>query len=223
MRTISVTVGPLVTAANNNIAVSQTQTVAGALILNGTLGTGTTLVLTGVATLDTPRRIIIHDSGADTGVTWTVIGTNWAGNTITEALTGTSGSNVTSVLDYATVTSIASNVAAAGAVYVGTTTTACSPWVRFDEWAPAPISAQFTVTGTINYTLQTSFDDPNDLVNAVAPASMDWDSTISPVVGASASTSAAFAISPVWARILLNSGSGSVKGAFAQFSQVPSV
>ena len=82
MRPISVSVGPLVTAANNNIAASQTQTVAGKLILNGTLGTGTSLTATGIATLDTPRNIIIHDAGADTGVTWTVTG-NWSGCVLT--------------------------------------------------------------------------------------------------------------------------------------------
>lgn len=214
MRAITTTVGPLAAAAASSIALSQSLSAAGPLILNGTLASG------GVATLDKPRRITITSAGNDTGSTWTVVGTNWAGNIITETIAG-SNILVTSVLDYLTVTSISLSAASASTVTAGTSGTADSPWVRFDEWADAAAALQFTVTGTVNYTFQYTWDDPNDPVNSVAPASMTWDSSISPVVGATASTSAALSVSPLWGRILLNSGTGSVKGVFTQYLQVP--
>lgn len=215
MRTISVTVGPIIAANASNIA--QTQSIAaagGKLTLNGTLASG------GVATIANPSRITITSAGDDTGKTWTVAGTNWAGNVIGETIAG-SNVLVASVLTYATVTAISLSAASASTVTAGTSAVASSPWVRFDEWAEPNIGAQFTVTGTVNYTLQTSFDDPNDLINTITPAAMNWDSTLSTVVGATASTSAYLAVAPLWARILLNSGSGSVKGNFTQYFQVP--
>ena len=46
--------------------------------------------------------------------------------------------------------------------------------VRFDDWAPGTVSLQVKVTGTVNYTVQTSMDDPNSPTNPVALASMTW-------------------------------------------------
>jgi len=213
MRAISVSVGPLASAANNNIATSQTLAAAGALNLNGTLASG------GVATLDTPRRILIHSTGNDTSLTWTIVGTNWAGNAISETIAGANNGDAAPVLDYLTVTSITGNKAAAANVYVGTTTIAASPWVRFDEWAMPAAGAQFQVTGTANFTFQASNDDPNSLINSVSPYSMVWDSSISPAVGVTANMTITMPSAPLWGRVLLNSGTGSVKGVFTQYYQ----
>ena len=46
--------------------------------------------------------------------------------------------------------------------------------VRFDDWAPGTVSLQVKVTGTVNYTVQTSMDDPNSPTNPVELASMTW-------------------------------------------------
>ena len=36
-----------------------------------------------------------------------------------------------------------------------------SQWVRFDEWAPgSTVTVQVDVSGTVNYTVQTTLDDP---------------------------------------------------------------
>jgi hypothetical protein len=97
-----------------------------------------------------------------------------------------------------------------------------SDLVRFDDWAPGPVSLQVNVTGTVNYTVQTSMDDPNSPTNPVALGSMTWlSSTDTNVVSQSASKSSTFAAAPIFARVLLNSGNGSVTATFLQLSNGP--
>ena len=97
-----------------------------------------------------------------------------------------------------------------------------SSLVRFDDFAPSNISIQCTVTGTVNYTVQSSLDDPNDPFNPVAVNSMTWvDSSDTNVVGATATKQSNFLFAPKFARIVLNSGSGSVVATFLQSSAVP--
>lgn len=211
MQPMVVSVGPLVTAAANNICLSQTPSGAGYLTINGALASG------GVATLDTPRRILLTTNGNETAKTFTVVGTNWAGNSITEVITGVTSSTATSVLDYKTVISIYVSAATAAAVTFGTTTTAASPWVRFNSWGIPQASIQVVVTGTINYTLQFTLDDPNSADNPVAPAAMTWTSSgDASLVGATGTVETYIPVVPVWARILLNSGTGSARATFVQ-------
>ena len=97
-----------------------------------------------------------------------------------------------------------------------------SSLVRFDDFAPSNISIQCTVTGTVNYTVQSSLDDPNDPFNPVAVGSMTWvDSSDTNVVGATATKQSNFLFAPKFARIKLASGSGSVVATFLQSSAVP--
>ena len=97
-----------------------------------------------------------------------------------------------------------------------------SSLVRFDDFAPSNISIQCTVTGTVNYTVQSSLDDPNDPFNPVAVNSMTWvDSSDTNVVGATATKQSNFLFAPKFVRIKLNSGSGSVVATFLQSSAVP--
>ena len=94
--------------------------------------------------------------------------------------------------------------------------------VRFDDYAPSNISIQCTVTGTVNYTVQTTLDDPNRPTNPVPEASMTWvDSSDTAVVGATATKQSNFLFAPTFARIRLNSGNGSVAATFIQSSSVP--
>jgi len=217
MRPVTVSVGPLTASTSNNIALAQSLSAAGALTLNGSLASG------GVARIANPQRIGITSVGNDSARTWTVTGTNWSGAAISETFAGaTAGNTVNSVLSYASVSSISLDGATAGNVTVGTTGLGSSPWVRFDNWAHPTLAIQCVVTGTANYTFESSFDDPNDLVNAVAPASMAWDSTISPLVGASASAEATVDAAPLWGRISINSGTGSVRAVFTQYLNVAS-
>ena len=97
-----------------------------------------------------------------------------------------------------------------------------SSWVRFDDFAPSNISVQCTVTGTVNYTVQSTLDDPNDPFNPVAVGSVTFvDSSDTNVVGATATKQSNFLFAPKYARIKLSSGSGSVVATFLQSSAVP--
>jgi VCBS repeat-containing protein len=203
MRPIVVTVGPLAAASGNSIAQSQTPGAAGALTLNGSTVSG------GVAYLGAAQRVLVTSAGNDSAHTFTITGTNASNDTISEVLTGPNAATVTSVLDYLTVKSIVISAAAAGAITVGTGQTGASPWVRLDDWNAGQITLQCNVTGTVNYTAQTTNDDPNSPTNPVTPANMTWI----PGSFLTAQTTSASALIPsatAYVRVLLNSGSGSV-------------
>ena len=94
-----------------------------------------------------------------------------------------------------------------------------SDWVRFDDWAPGLVSIQCTVTGTCNYTVQQTLQDPGSPTNAVAYASVAWVShPDSALVAATTTAQGNYAYPPVYARVLLNSetGSGAVSAVFRQ-------
>ena len=216
MQPITVAAGPLAAASANAICLSQTPAAAGAMALNGAL------VVSGVAVMDNPRRVLITAAGNESAKTFTVTGTGANGNTVSEVITGPNAATAQSVLDYKTVTSITISAAAAGAITVGTSGVGGSRWVSFDAFAPSFISLQCNVTGTINYTVQTTLNDPYDPITPVAPASVVWvNSSDSAVVGATANQQSNFLFCPVYARILINSGTGSVATTFLQSSSVP--
>lgn len=99
---------------------------------------------------------------------------------------------------------------------------ATSNIVRTDDWAPSLISIQCNVTGTVNYTVQSSLDDPNDPTSPVALGSMTWvSSSDTAAVGATGTIQTNFNFAPKFIRILLNSGSGSVAATMLQSGSVP--
>jgi hypothetical protein len=181
------------------------------------------LVVSGVAVMDNPRRVLITAASSnESAKTFTITGIGANGNTVSEAVTGPSSGTAQSVLDYKTVTSITISAAAAGAITVGTSGVGGSKWVVFDAFAPSLISLQCNVTGTVNYTVQTTLNDPYDPITPVAPASVAWvNSSDTAVVGATATQQSNFMFAPVYARILINSGAGSVAATFLQSSSVP--
>ena len=182
--------------------------------LNGTLVNSA-----GVAVLDTPRRILITTT--DTTTTFTITGTSPTGSLLTESFLVVGGATY-SALDYATVTSITTNQQPTAALTIGTNGIASSAWVRLDEWANTQVTIQCDVTGNVNYTVQSSMDDPNSVYGtAVLPAAVDWIATNDlTVVGATTSEQSNFLFTPVFARILMNSGNGSVTAQFAQSNVV---
>lgn len=216
MQPITVTVGPIAAADTNGIAESQTTAGAANLVLNGAL------VTDGIAVLDKPRRVLITNGGNDAAVTFTVYGTTFGGALVSEVLQGTNGSSVASTVDFATVTRIAtSGATSASGVIAGTNGVAGSSWIRFDSWADAQTAIQCNSTGTVNYTVQVTMDDPNDPVSPVAINAVTWLNTNdSDAITAIGDVFTNFDWTPTFARILLNSGTGSVAGTFAQFNVV---
>jgi hypothetical protein len=98
-----------------------------------------------------------------------------------------------------------------------------SPPIRLDEWADPPLGVQVAVTGTANFTVQHSFDEgPDSLVNPIPVNQMFWDTSLIPAGGVAGSTGMSFsmATAPLWMRIVLNSGTGSVRMVLTQYNVV---
>jgi len=203
----SVTVGPLANASANNIALSQTPGAAGDLLINGALATS------GVATLDVPRRVLFTPAGAEATNTtiWTVYGTDWNGNSVSETVNGVNNpSTVATVYDYKTVTRVAVNKAQAGAVTVGTNGVASSRPIFLDTFAPAPTSIQVTVSGTVNYTVRQSLDNPNTITGGYTAVTWVNHPDTADLVAATTTAQGNYAYLPFVCGIVLNSGTGSV-------------
>jgi hypothetical protein len=203
--------------------------------LTGTGGVGTYLVSTSqtlssttiygnaVATLDTARKVLFTTVSDESAKTITIFGTNWAGDPINETVTGPNATTASTLLDYKTVTKIYVSAAFTGAVTVGTSGVAVSPWIRMSDFADAQSSIQVTVSGTANYTVQTSMDDPNSPTNPVSPSAMTWLSALDTnIVAQTTSKSGIFSITPAFVRVVLNSQTnpGFVTATITQFGSV---
>jgi hypothetical protein len=197
---------------NGTYIVNISQTVSSGTIYGGA-----------VATLDTPRRIQITTVGNESGKTFTITGTGAGNNLVqTEVINGPNAATVYTTLDFATVTSIEINAAAAGAITVGTNNIASSPWVRFDDYSLPQTAIQCTVSGTATYTVQQTLQDPNSPTNPVSAYQVAFINTSdSAAVNATASLQTSYQYSPAYAKITLTAGTGSVSAVFTQFGVVP--
>lgn len=213
MKPIVVTVGPLASASANNICLSQTPGAAGNLTLNGAL------VASGVAVLDTPRRVLFTFAGqeATNGTVMTITGTEWSGGVATETVSGVNAGTAQTVYDYATVTRISSNKATNGALTVGTNGVASSAPVNLDTWALPQISVQVVTSGTANSTVQQSLNDPQ----SVGYVNVTWiNHPDSALVGITGNVQGNYAYLPAVVRLLLNSGTGSATMTIIQAGSV---
>lgn len=178
-------------ASANNIALSQSPG-AGAITLNGAL------VVAGVAILDAPRRILFTSGTSDTGITFTVVGTNSSGNPLTETITG--GATVASTTqDFKTVTSITHSGSVAGTLTVGTSGVGSSSWLNIDGAAnPINVGMAVVVTGTINYSVEFTYDDPNALAAGVFPTPLTTAAVMPAALVAASANQSGLLITPVW-------------------------
>lgn len=149
----------LVAAVANGISASQSPG-AGAILLNGSL------VTAGIANLGaSQRRVIINSGGNDSGITFTVNGTNQAGFPISDTFTGGSTATVQSNLDFKTVTSITHTGSVASTVIIGTNGVGSSLWqiVNWNAYPPNIAVAVELVSGAVTFTVEHTYDDPNIL------------------------------------------------------------
>jgi hypothetical protein len=147
------------------------------------------------------RIIVIVDSDTDTksDVTFTITGTDSDGNAITDVVTGpASAATVASAKYFKTVSSVSVSAAQGGTEKVdigirGTTLAAASRSVPLDWRCPVAATVDVDVTGTLNFTVQQTFDDLLTSTNAsgnivwqdvTALASKTADTTASLTVGA---------------------------------------
>ena len=220
MRSILINCGPYTTPSATNIRTATSISAAGAVTLNGSLVSG------GVATLDQPRRVLFTSSGNDSGITFTVTGTDWNGAYATEVLTGANATTTYTVYDYKTVTSIVASGASAGNVSIGTNGIASSRPVFLDWYADSSTYIQTDTGGSsaITYTIQLSGDNPNDPATGsgnTGYTNSRWiNSGTAAIVNATSSQNANQAGIPTMIRCYIsNAGSNTSASVHVNFNQ----
>lgn len=143
----------LAAASANNIAQSQSPG-AGAITLNGST------VVSGVAILDAARRVIVTSGGNDTGITFTITGTDRYGRAQVETITGANAAAATTIKDFLTVSSVAHTGSVAGTVTVGTSAVGSTqPFIMDTIANPFSVGISCTISGTPTYSVELSNDD----------------------------------------------------------------
>jgi len=202
----------LAAASSNSIALSQSPGTA-SLTLNGAAVSG------GVATIDAAtaansavgRRVIITSGGNDSGINWTVVGTGPSGSAISDTFAGSNGGAAQSNLDFVTVSSITPSAAVATTAIAGTNGVGSSQWwpLNWDVTSVMNVGyAVEVVSGAVNFTIQHTYDDPNNLLGgSLFPLAFN-----SPVVAAATANADGIYTGPIAAiRVLINSGAGEIR------------
>lgn len=134
----------------------------------GTTVAGTAFTL-GTTVLDAQRRLLFNFSANESSNTFRVIGTNDAGFAIAETVSGVNASTTQSNLDFKTVSSITPVGTTAGTTSVGTNGSGSSLW-QIVNWHVTPANFSFAtilVSGTATWSIQYTYDDPNNLSSGV--------------------------------------------------------
>lgn len=207
----------LAAAVANGICTSQSGSAGVALSLNGSL------VSNGIAVIDAAsspnnvgglgRRVTISYTGTDTS--FLILGTNAGGNVISDIAVG-SGGTAQSNLDFVTVVAITPVGGGLTGVTAGTNGVGASPWwlVNWHGYSPVNVAmAVELVSGAINYTVQHTYDDMNNL-----PADLSYPTPFNDVVLSSQNGTLDGMIAlPVKAlRTIINSGTGAIRVRFIQ-------
>lgn len=140
----------------DGIATSQTPAGAGNLTLDGTLA------VSGIVTFTTAQHVTITCAGSDAARTFTVTGTDYLGNALTEAIAGSAGSVTVGAKNFKTVTSITVDAGTAGAVTAGVNGTAETPWIPLDPYKNPFNYSYHADIGTATFTIEGTLDRPED-------------------------------------------------------------
>lgn len=220
MRSVLIHCGPYTTPSATNIRTATSISAAGAVTLNGSLVSG------GVATLDQPRRVLFTSSGNDSGITFTVTGTDWNNTPTSEIVTGANATTTYTVYDFKTVTSVVASGASAGTVSIGTNAVASSRPVFLDAYADSSTYIQTDTGGSsaITYSIQLSGDNPNEAGQGTGNttyANVRWiNSGTAALVNSTTSVNANQAGIPTMIRCLItNAGSNTSASVHVNFNQ----
>jgi hypothetical protein len=112
------------TADTDGVCASQSPGSATNMTINGALSSG------GSVTFDEPRNVTIASAADDSGITFTVTGTDETATAATEVITGADTATATGTSFFATITQIATSGASAGAVTVGSGTSVSAVMFR---------------------------------------------------------------------------------------------
>jgi len=188
----------LAAGVNTSVAQDQQLAAAGDLTLDGTL------VVDGVAQLGSQRQVRLESAGDISATNFTITGTDDSGAIISETLAGPNATTIATELNFSTVTQIAADSAFATDVEIGTNNIGASQTVPLDQYlTPFNVSLAVIITGTVDVTVEYTFDD----IFGDFPGPHSW--TDHPdLTNVTADEDGTF-ISPVSAcRLLTNSGDG---------------
>ena len=169
---------------------------AGAIVINGSL------VTAGVAYIGAAQLITLVSGGNDTGITFTIAGTDSDGRTQTQDVTGASAGTATSTKYFKTVTGITHTGSVATTLTSGNTIDGVSNTIRPNLEVPfcqIGIGVDL-VSGTATYKVQHSYQD-----GTTAHPTVWFDNT----AGAKTADSEATYATPVATIRILNSASSS--------------
>lgn len=196
------------------VAGGAADTDAFALAQNTTAGTALTLTAaaTGATLLATPREVTLTSAANFSAVTFTVVGVDRWGNTITEDITGPNNNTVAGRKVYRSITSITPNGSVASNVEAGYPQRVCSPWVLIPFLAggrdnvPTGIVASEIVSGSPDLSVEVTDDDFWNVSGEGAYVQSSTDTT----------PPAATDVRGVGARAVNTAASGTIKARFVR-------
>lgn len=205
------------TASTTAICSAQTTAGAGALTIDGSL-LDTASLTQGVrrawlspTNYSFQRTVSLTSAGNASGVTFTIVGQDCYGRTVSESIAGPNTTTVYTTNFFALVTSVTVGGALAQATSIGTGTTGSSLPFRTNYFnAPTGMALYGEATATISWTVQ---DTPDD-IEALMAVSTNAQSVITwinhPTLAAQTGTASSnYAFPARWVRVLINSSSGS--------------
>lgn len=166
------------------------------------------------------RRVLLTSTSGSETMQVTLTGTNGSGSVVSETITF-SGSSTTLVsnLDYVTVSQVLPVTNSVGNISVGTNATGSSPWfaLNYSGTSTFTVSAGVElVTGTGTYSIEYTYDDPNNLVVSTYP--YPWTNSTPTALVAATSTKDGLISFPVKAvRFTITAGTGGFQVWFVQY------
>jgi hypothetical protein len=187
----------------NGICVDQQIGAAGFLLINGAFSDG------GVApaTLDVQRQVSLESAGALGGINFTITGTDDQGREISETIAGPAAGTVATALDFVTVDSIFADAAVGTNIEIGTNALGGSIPIPVDKnVTPTSIGLGIIITGTVDVTVQHTFDDPFEGASTI----LTWFDHPT-LANVSANDDGNLAFPPQAVRLFTNSGIGTAE------------
>ena len=199
----------MIAAVANGVCLSQSGTAGTALTIAGSLSSG------GVATFDTPRRVIVTSAGNDSANSFTITGTDRYGRTQVEVLTGANTTFAQTLRDFSTVTKVVPTSNTASTVTVGTNGVGSTDVWVLDSWAnPQVVNYSAVGTGSnTSYIMEIAIDDfsPQWDLNANVAT---WSTAVS---GSTAIPQSGQIVGPnTMVRLTVTAGTGTVTAKLVQ-------
>jgi hypothetical protein len=186
-------------AVNNAVALDQTLAGAGSLTENGGA------VVNGVAISTAAVLVTVTSTANDSTRTYTITGTNAAGVTMSETITGPNTTTVSTTRYFKTVTDVSvAGGGTVGTVRVGFSATGVTAPVILDVHGRPDVSLQVVVSGTVTWTLQQTLDNIWDVSNPTWFSHPDVN-----MVSQTVNRQGNYAYIPSATRLQISSGTGS--------------